>query len=169
VRDLTRDGRWSTYDVSVLKLSNVSFWGKCARMGNTLKIPSPTKLARMGNFPPTRQAGRLAGPVFYVYVFSLSISNCLYICQSAERLNILCSGLGMLVPTTKLFRSCWYWAPSLLVCLNACLSVYLSACLNHRNAKFLWCWYSMLICGCWLRAARKRWILQRLRHKTVFA
>ncbi len=40
VRDLTRDGRWSTYDVtvSVLKLSNVSFRGKCARMGNTLKI-----------------------------------------------------------------------------------------------------------------------------------
>jgi hypothetical protein len=36
VRDLTRDGRWRTYDVSVLKLSNVSFRGKCARM-ETLK------------------------------------------------------------------------------------------------------------------------------------
>ncbi len=31
VHDLTRDGRLSTYDVSVLKLSNVSFRGKCAR------------------------------------------------------------------------------------------------------------------------------------------
>ncbi len=48
VRDLTRDGRWSTYDVSVLKL----FRGRCARMGNTLKLPSPTKLARLGHFPP---------------------------------------------------------------------------------------------------------------------
>jgi hypothetical protein len=58
--------------VSVLKLSNVSFRGKCARMGNTLqKLPSPTKLARLGHFPPASQAGRLAGPVFYVYVFSL--------------------------------------------------------------------------------------------------
>jgi hypothetical protein len=33
VRDLTRDDRWSTYDVSVIKLSNVSFRGKCASMG----------------------------------------------------------------------------------------------------------------------------------------
>jgi hypothetical protein len=50
VRDLTRDGRWSTYDVSVLKLSNVSFHGKMRThgMGNTLKLPSPTKLARLG-------------------------------------------------------------------------------------------------------------------------
>jgi hypothetical protein len=36
VRDLTLDGRWSTYDVSVLKLSNVSFRGKFARMGTLL-------------------------------------------------------------------------------------------------------------------------------------
>jgi hypothetical protein len=71
VRDLTRDGRWSTYAVSVLSLSNVSFLGKCAHMGNTLKIPSPTKLARLGHFPPASQAGRLAGPVFCVYVFPL--------------------------------------------------------------------------------------------------
>jgi hypothetical protein len=71
VRVFTRDGRWSTYDVSVLKLSYVSFRGKCTRKGNTLKIPSPTKLARLGHFPPASQAGRLAGPVFYVYVFSL--------------------------------------------------------------------------------------------------
>jgi hypothetical protein len=39
--------------------------------GNTLKITSPTKLARLGHFPPASQPGRLAGPVFYVYVFSL--------------------------------------------------------------------------------------------------
>ncbi len=57
VRDLTRDGKWSTYDVSVLKLTNVSFTGKCARMENTLKLPSPTKLARLGHFPPASQAG----------------------------------------------------------------------------------------------------------------
>jgi hypothetical protein len=40
VRDLTRAGRWSTYDVSVLKLYSVSFPGRCARMGvgHTLKI-----------------------------------------------------------------------------------------------------------------------------------
>jgi hypothetical protein len=71
VRDFTCDGRWSTYDVSVLKLYNVSFWGRCARMGNTLKLPLPTKLARLGHFPPASKAGRLAGPVFYVYVISL--------------------------------------------------------------------------------------------------
>jgi hypothetical protein len=72
VCDLTHDGRWSTYDVSVLKLTNVSFRGKCARLGNTLKLPpSPTKLARLGHFPPASQAGRLAGPVFFVYVCSL--------------------------------------------------------------------------------------------------
>jgi hypothetical protein len=56
--------------LSVLKLSNVSFRGKCARMGNTLKLPSPTKLARLGYFPPASQAGRLADPVFYVCLFS---------------------------------------------------------------------------------------------------
>ncbi len=53
--------------------------GRCAQTGpktfqwtgHPLKLPSPTKLARLGHFPPARQAGRLAGPVFYVYVFSL--------------------------------------------------------------------------------------------------
>ncbi len=35
VRDLTRDGRLSTYDVSVLKLSNVSLRGKCAQAWET--------------------------------------------------------------------------------------------------------------------------------------
>ena len=71
VRDLTRDGRLSTYNESVLKLSKVSFQGKKACMGNPLNLPSPIKLARLSHFPPASQAGRLAGPVFYVYVFSL--------------------------------------------------------------------------------------------------
>jgi hypothetical protein len=69
VRDFTRDGRWSTYDVSVLKKMG---GGRCAQPGHPLKLPSPTKLARLGHFPPASQAGRLAGPVFYVYVFSLA-------------------------------------------------------------------------------------------------
>ncbi len=51
-------------------MSNVSFRGKCARMENTLKIPSPTKLARLGHSPPVSPAGRLAGPVFYVLYMS---------------------------------------------------------------------------------------------------
>jgi hypothetical protein len=34
-------------------------------MGHPLKLPSPTKLARLGHFPPASQEGRLAGPVFY--------------------------------------------------------------------------------------------------------
>jgi len=69
VRTLTRDGRWSTYDESVLKLSKVSFRGKRARTRHPLKLPSPTKLARLGCFPPASQAGRLAGPVFYTISF----------------------------------------------------------------------------------------------------
>jgi hypothetical protein len=52
-------------------LYNVSFRGRCARMGNTIKLPSPTKLYRLGHFTPASRAGRLAGPVFNVYVFSL--------------------------------------------------------------------------------------------------
>ncbi len=51
VRDLTHDGRLSTYDESVLKLSKVSYWGKCTRTGHPLKLPSPTKLAWLGHFP----------------------------------------------------------------------------------------------------------------------
>jgi hypothetical protein len=68
-RDLTRGDRLSTYDESVLKLSTVSFQGKCACMGHPLKLPSPTQLARLGHFPPASQAGRLAGPVFYIISF----------------------------------------------------------------------------------------------------
>ncbi len=42
---------------------------KCTRTGHPLKIPSPTKLTRLGHFPPASQAGRLAGPVFYPISF----------------------------------------------------------------------------------------------------
>jgi hypothetical protein len=73
VRDLTRDGRWSTYDVSVFSTCPTFHSGESARMGNTLKLPSPTKLAWLGHFPPASQAGPLAGLVFYVYAFSLVI------------------------------------------------------------------------------------------------
>ncbi len=74
VHDLTSDGSLSTYDESVLKLSKVSFRGKCARTGHPLKLPSPTKPARMGHFPTASQAGRL-GPVFYVLYISFSEEN----------------------------------------------------------------------------------------------
>jgi hypothetical protein len=67
VRDFTRDGRWRTYDVSLRK----KIGGICAETGYPLKQLSPTNLARLGHFPPASQAGRLAGPVFYVYAFSL--------------------------------------------------------------------------------------------------
>ncbi len=79
VRDLTRGGRLSTYDESVLKLSKVSFRGKCARMRHPLKLPSPTKLARLGHFPPASQAGRHAGPVFYVHIYLLCTGDQHYI------------------------------------------------------------------------------------------
>jgi hypothetical protein len=40
-------------------------------MEHPLKLPSPTKLARLGHFPPASLAGRLAGPVFHTtYLFS---------------------------------------------------------------------------------------------------
>ncbi len=80
VHDLTRDGRWSTYDVSVLK-----------KMGGGVHTErTPSKTATITNktrpagsfFPPAWQAVRLAGPVFYVYVFSLGVS---------ERNNVLVS------------------------------------------------------------------------------
>ncbi len=101
VRDLTRDGRWSTYDESVLKLSKVSFRGKCARTGHPLKLPSPSKLARLGHFPPASQAGRLAaaGPVFYVYVFSLVSSQV----SRTDILRITRSGASLRFTGTKFF------------------------------------------------------------------
>jgi hypothetical protein len=89
---LTRDGRWSTYDVSVHKLYNVSFRGKFARRGQPLNLPSLTKLAWPDHFPPDSQEGRLAGPVFYsrVYVFSLSITRNLSLLRSpSSRVQIL--------------------------------------------------------------------------------
>jgi hypothetical protein len=51
-------------------------------MGKTLKIPSPTKLARLGHFPPASQAGRLAGPMFYEYVYSLVLPIFSLICTA---------------------------------------------------------------------------------------
>jgi hypothetical protein len=41
------------------------------RMQEPLKLTSPTKLDRLRHFPPASQEDRLAGPVFYEYVFSL--------------------------------------------------------------------------------------------------
>jgi hypothetical protein len=65
VRDLTRDGRLSAYDESVLKMSKVSFRGKCARMVHPLTLPSLTKLARLCRFPPASR------PSVIYFIFSL--------------------------------------------------------------------------------------------------
>jgi hypothetical protein len=40
-----------------------------------LKLPSPTKLARLGHFPPASQTVRLAGPGVLHYIFSLAINS----------------------------------------------------------------------------------------------
>jgi hypothetical protein len=70
VRDLTRDSRLSTYDESVLKLSKISFWGKCAHARDTLKSyyhqqNSPGWVL----FFKLSQASCHAGPVFYTISF----------------------------------------------------------------------------------------------------
>ncbi len=47
------------YNVSVLK--KIRKWGgggRCAQTGHPLKLPSPTKLARLSHFPPASQAGQ---------------------------------------------------------------------------------------------------------------
>jgi hypothetical protein len=72
VRDLIRDGRLSTYDESVLKLSKVSFRGKCARTEHPLKLSSPTKLSRLGHF---LQLYSIARPVFYCILYLFSAEN----------------------------------------------------------------------------------------------
>ncbi len=76
-------------------------WGgggrRCAQTGHPLKLPSSTKLGRLGHFPPASQAGRLAGPVFYVctvYVFSLSIT------------------MGSPHRPASWCRGCWQWWPT---------------------------------------------------------
>ncbi len=69
VRDLTRDGRLSTYDEMYSSCPRFHSGEKCACMGHPLKLPPPTKLIRLGHFPPASQAGRLAGPVFYTISF----------------------------------------------------------------------------------------------------
>jgi hypothetical protein len=43
------------------------------------KATITNKLARLGHFPPGSQAGRLAGPVFYVYVCIFSGRTSTYI------------------------------------------------------------------------------------------
>ncbi len=75
VRDLTRDGRLSTYDERLLKLSKVSFRGKCACTGHPLKLPSPTNPARLGHFPTASQVGR---PCVLYYIFSLAVIKKIY-------------------------------------------------------------------------------------------
>ncbi len=59
--------------------------GICAETGYPLKLPSPTNLARLGHFTPASQAGRLAGPVFYVYVFFLGVKSINLACQSFSK------------------------------------------------------------------------------------
>jgi hypothetical protein len=63
VRDLTCDGRWSTYDVSVLKLSNVSFRGKCACLGNT-------RWRERGWESPNSDEGKYT-VVLFIYIYLL--------------------------------------------------------------------------------------------------
>jgi hypothetical protein len=57
-------------------------------------IPSPTKLARRGHFPPPSQAGRLAGPVFYVRIcfFSACTSYTVYRARICKHLTLTNSG-----------------------------------------------------------------------------
>ncbi len=57
---LTRDGRSSTYDVSVLE--KMGGGGRCAETGHTLKLPSLTNLAQLGHFPPASQGGAPCRP-----------------------------------------------------------------------------------------------------------
>ncbi len=68
VRDLS-DGRWRTNDVSVLKKIGRKMRMRIDRTPSKATITN--KLARLGHFPPGSQAGRLDGPVFLLYVFSL--------------------------------------------------------------------------------------------------
>jgi hypothetical protein len=72
MRDFTRDYRWSTYDMSVLKKMCVGRGGgRCAQtrvLRHPLKLPSPTKLARLDHFLPASQAGRHAGLMFSMYM-----------------------------------------------------------------------------------------------------
>jgi hypothetical protein len=73
VRDLTRDGRLTILTMKVYpRCPRFHSGEKCARTGHPLKLPSPTKLARLvnGHIPPaSHQAGRLAGPLLYTISF----------------------------------------------------------------------------------------------------
>ncbi len=120
VRDLNRDGRVSTYDELYSSCPRqVSYRGKCARKGHPLKLPSPTKLARLGHFPPASHAGRLASPVFYT-ISSLWFEHS----AGATPLFSLC-----------LFHSlCYYIAPAAIPCL---LPLTLSTSVTHRSNQLL--------------------------------
>ncbi len=111
-------GRLSTYDESVLKLSKVSFWGKRARTRHPLKLPSPTKLARLGCFPPASQAGRLAGPVFYTKSFLWIRLKNLYLVSREQHTP----------PPTKNINTanCSYFVSSLVCTLLLCYALLLS-------------------------------------------
>ncbi len=95
MRDLTHDGSWNTFDANVLKLSKVSFRGVIRTLQSNLNIYSPPSLQLpliMEDLPAypqlsgtghplklpsseklASQVGRLAGPVFYVNIFSLGV------------------------------------------------------------------------------------------------
>jgi hypothetical protein len=70
VHDLTRDGRLSTYAESVLKLSKVYFRGKCARMGHSLKLLSPTKLPGWVIFLQLARRAAFPARCSVLYLFS---------------------------------------------------------------------------------------------------
>jgi hypothetical protein len=69
VRDFTREGRWSTYDVSVLKLYNVSFRGSYHHQQN-----SPGWVIFLQQLSKPDRAPCRPGVLYvqlYIYVFSL--------------------------------------------------------------------------------------------------
>jgi hypothetical protein len=104
VRDLTCDGRLSTYDENVLKLSKVTIRGKGASTGHPIKLPSPTKLARLSHFPPAiarRAALPCRGPVFYTISF---------LCLGCYSVHHCCSCWGGLArPARPACRACSCW------------------------------------------------------------
>jgi hypothetical protein len=83
VRDFTRDGSW--YILTMYsKCTQEKGGGICAETGYPLKLPSLTNLARLGHFPTASQAGRLAGPVFYVHVYDFSLVRKLSLLEISE-------------------------------------------------------------------------------------
>jgi hypothetical protein len=60
------DGVLSTYDVSVRKKMGGNM--RRDRLPSKATISNKSRRPRLGHFPPASQAGRLAGPVFYVHI-----------------------------------------------------------------------------------------------------